>query len=99
MDRLPDHDRMVEEELFRRLAEEMGPMADVPGERSRLRTSAAAVLVVLGLATVVMGLSISWLASAAGYAAALFGLVALAPVLDAGFTRFRVGLVALHRAR
>ena len=99
MDRLPDHDRMVEEELFRRLAEEMGPMAAVPDVRSRLRTSAATVLVLLGLVTVVLGLSSSWLVSAAGYVAALFGLIALAPVLDDGFTRFRAGFVALHRAR
>ena len=87
---MPDHDRLVEEELFARLAAEMGPMAEIPGRRSRLRTTLAVVLVVLGLLSVVLGLSSSLIVSAVGYTAALFGLVTLAPVLESGLRWLRV---------
>ncbi len=84
MDRLPDHDRVIEEELFARLAAEMGPMVEIPGRRSRLRTAMAAALVVVGLVTVVVGLTSAMVVSAVGYVAALFGLITLAPALESG---------------
>ena len=44
VDQLPDHDRLVEEELFARLAAEMGPIPDISGRPARLRTALAAAL-------------------------------------------------------
>jgi hypothetical protein len=97
VDQLPDHDRLVEEELFARLAVEMGPMIEIPGRRARLRTGLAVALVVLGLVTVVLGLSGPLVVSAVGYSAALFGLVTLAPALAPVLPWLRTRLAGLRR--
>ncbi|MGZ4707969.1 MAG: hypothetical protein ACXWBN_04415 [Acidimicrobiales bacterium] len=97
---MPEHDPAVEEELFARLAAEMGPFLETTNRREHLAVFLRLALVVAGLVAVVAGLSRSVVISAAGYTVALFALVSLGSHVGSAWGRARrAGRVLRQRLR
>lgn len=100
MDQFSYHDPVVEAELFARLAAEMEPYLETRSRRDHLAVAGRLLLVVSGLVAVVIGLSRSFVISAAGYTVALFALVSLGAHAGPAWAKARqIGTVMRQRLR